>query len=342
LASYLPEASIGGAPYTVTTFKKPILVLGAEWDRRVDLHVQSRAFAEFDAWHKKHPNDRSKYVGVLAGASHMQFADGELLASDVPPTRSKAEVRAETAKFITAFVRLQDRTKFSASDHQSAATLLEDLVDESRRIFSTVFATASLDKSACAWLQSKLVSGQSRHVPFEAHVYSSYGAFAIARPKVDDKGVLRVPTHLEQPPNPFDLPGTPFGIPVALSCKFSIPKIAESRRFTGENSCKEADRLLADAVADILTKDQRERIESSRSQLNLVSHRVPTWAQWLVTPTGFRHMGDVTQWESRSVSWEESDSQGHIVSCKLTPPTRWLFYYLRDAHLTSLENSVRL
>lgn len=338
LASYLPEALIGGSRDSVVTYPQPILILGAEWDRRVDLHVQARAFSDFRGWQKDHPTENSKFVGVLSGASHMQFADGVLLASDVAPTRPAGEVRKEIATLVTAFLRLQDPVRRNPQDRQT----LDDLVEASERVFSPVHKTASLDKSACSWLQDQLGQGDARASRQEAEVYASYGAFALARPSMDAKATLHVPTHLEQLPNPFDLPGTPFGIPVALSCKITVPRQPASVRSAGQGRCEEADRLLAKAVADALTDDQRNRWESTHAQIAFSNLQGSSWAQWLVTPTAFRHKGDVTSWESHSVSWEERDGQVDVLTCKLTPPTRWLFYYLRDAHLTSLEGAVRL
>ncbi len=338
LASYLPEALVGGAPYSVVTYPKPILILGAEWDRRVDLHVQARAFSDFQGWQKDHMSEHSKFVGVLPGATHMQFADGELLASDVAPTRSTVEVRKDIAKLVTAFLRLQNPEQVKSQDRQ----ILDDLVEGSQKIFSPVSETAGLDKSACSWLQDQLGESDSRALQQKAAVYESYGAFALARPGVDGNATLHVPTHLEQLPNPFDLPGTPFGIPVALSCKITLPRQPASVRSASQDRCEGADRLLAKAVKDMLTDDQRNRWESTHSQPLFSALESSSWAQWLVTPTSFRNKGDVTSWESRSISWMERDGEVDVLTCKLTPPTRWLFYYLRDAHLTSLEGAVRL
>ena len=338
LASYLPQAALGGAPYNVSTFSKPILVLGGEWDRRVDIHVQSRAFADFTNWLKSHPDDPSKVVGVLPGASHMQFADGDLLASDVAGTRSAVDVRREVAKIITAFLRQQDPQRRNPRDQQ----VLDDVVEKSKPVFAPVYAAGEMDKAACSWLQSRMApTVRDRGAPV-ADTYGSYGGFALARPQVGTDGALGVPTHLELPPNPFDLPGTPFGIPVALSCKLTLPRGQGAVGASASTRCQEADRLLSESVRDSLTAEQQDRVESSQSQAVFSSQKVSSWAQWLVTPTGFRNKGDVTKWESHSVVWVEASGQNDVLTCKLTPPTRWLFYYLRDAHLTSLENAVRL
>ena len=341
MGAYLQKSSIGGSPFTVASFPRPILVLNGDLDGRVELWHQSREFRSYKAWAATHPEDFSHLVVTLMGVNHTEFADGHVMKDDIKAELPLSEAHKNIAEIVTLFTRANTKKDLSASE----VSTLNDRLQWTSDTLNPVEDVERLSSSLCASAQQEISGLQAdewQKVKVESKSHSFFPSFVLDKSKISHtSGVMNlyVPYYVETPPNPFDISGNELGQPITVACKMrsreSVLKTFELEASTSEPTCAELNQRVLDTVFDRLSFVQKLRFAGSGVS---AEHRVValgTGIQWISKSFRLTKLAEPNQWIfeipelKTSVDFKPQAFAGAHY-CKLIAPERALQWFTRD------------
>jgi hypothetical protein len=246
LGSYLPHSAVFGA--SLTTYERPVLTLGGELDGLTGVNYLARdsralgLLAERDS-----AVVATKPVIVIRGSSHMQFADGGMLAGDMKPEKDINLTHSEAADIILNFMAANS-TLSAPSVRESASASLVAQVAATKLLLQPLLTAWDKTDSVCKNSQrlvAPLASDGWNQLGIVTRVYDRQSQ--ILRFIADKSAVrilksgmesslthqIEIPVYVENPPDPLDISTDHYLASPVLACKMrTLPSIAKETGLT--------------------------------------------------------------------------------------------------------------
>jgi len=246
LGSYLPHSALLGT--SLTTYERPVLTLGGELDGLTGVNYLARDSRALDLLAEGDSAVvATKPVIVMRGSSHMQFADGGMLAGDMKPEKPIDQTHAEAAEIILNFMAANSPSS-APSVRESAAASLVAQVAATKILLQPLITAWDETDSVCKKSQrlvAPLALGGWNQLGLVTRVYDRQSQ--ILRFIADKSAVrivesgpesalthqIEIPVYVENPPDPLDVSTDHYLASPVLACKMrTLQSIAKETGLT--------------------------------------------------------------------------------------------------------------
>ena len=232
LGSYLPHSVVLGA--SLATYERPVLTLGGELDGLTGVNYLARDSRDLQLLADRDQGVvATKPVIVMRGSSHMQFADGGMLAGDLKPEKDIKLTHVEAANIILNFIAANS-SMAAPSEREAATESLVAQVADTRILLQPLLTAWNETDSVCRnsqQLVAPLASNGWDQLGIVTRVYDRQSQ--ILRFIADKSAVralksgigsalthqIEIPVYVENPPDPLDVSSDHYLASPVIACK---------------------------------------------------------------------------------------------------------------------------